>query len=306
MPLHPSIDAWLRKSVNAPVPGERTPEGAYHSLTFGASQEGPADGLDDVFRIEIPSPGGHLSLLHYPAHGRDSLNGLVWFEDTGFLSDTSSPSPSLSRLVKACGWSLTVVEARGIPQHYYPSAHRDAEAALRWVLENPGELNISGLVAVGGEGTGGMLAAIAASKLGTASDIGPVSLVLVNPLLDALLASPSCESYREGYGLTLPVLRGCLDRYFPEDLDRKDSAVSPFWANSFAGQVRTFVAVAEFDILRDEAEAYVQFLEDEGCDVSMSFYEGMIHGFMRLGALVADSDALFADIAGFLNHYDSG
>ncbi len=305
MPIHPSIRVWLDTQTTFTTQCEWAPEAARRSFAFDISLEGASGLLDDVYRIEIPSPGGHLSLVHYPAPRQSATNGLVWFEDTGFLSGPSRMSPTLSRLVEASGWSVTVVETRGYPDHAYPSAHRDAEASVRWILENRAELDINGHVAVGGEGTGGLLAAFAASRLDATSGSRPVAQVLICPLLDALMSSASYESYHSGHGLARCGLRRCLDWYLPDDLDRTDARVSPFWASDLSGQLRSFVAVAEFDILRDEAEAYIRFLEDEGRDVTAKVYDGMIHGFLRLGALVSDSDTLVADITRFLNESDS-
>ena len=57
------------------------------------------------------------------------------------------------------------------------------------------------------------------------------------------------------------------------------------------------IQTAEFDPLHDEGKAYAEALRAAGNTAIHINYPGMIHGFMRMGALVDDADVAINDAA---------
>ncbi|MFL6226325.1 MAG: alpha/beta hydrolase, partial [Actinomycetes bacterium] len=145
---------------------------------------------------------------------------------------------------------------------------------------------------VAGDSAGGNLAAVVA--LGARDRGGPAIAfqLLVYPVLDAAGDTASWREYADGYHLTADGMRWYWDHYLG-GADGAAPDASPLRAAFVGGLPPALVIGAEYDILRDEGEAYAARLAEAGVDASASRHAGVVHGFVRWRAVTgAAGDAL--------------
>ena len=213
---------------------------------------------------------------------------LVWFHGGGFVLGSIEVSDHTCReLAAQAGVVVVSVEYRLAPEHPYPGGVDDCYAALVWVVATAGDLGIDpARVAVGGDSAGGNLAAVVALA---ARDRGGPELrfqLLVYPVTDVLMSYPSVRDNGQGYMLTADSMKWFHELYLGERGDPKDPLVSPLYAEDLSGLPPALVITAEFDPLRDEGEAYGARLQQGRVAAKVSRYDGMIHGFFSMGAMV--------------------
>jgi acetyl esterase len=151
-------------------------------------------------------------------------------------------------------------------------------------------------MAVGGDSAGGNLAAVVALM---ARDRGGPSLryqLLIYPLTDFKDHSPSMREYGENHFLSHAVMGWFADSYVPSAEERRTPYASPWYAD-LAGLPAAMVITGECDPLRDQGEAFARKLQNAGVAVVLKRYDGMIHPFFSLAAIIDTARVAIADAA---------
>jgi acetyl esterase len=177
---------------------------------------------------------------------------------------------------------IVSVDYRLAPEHKFPAGVEDSLAATDWVLKHVGELGgDSGRVFVAGDSAGATLAMVVALMLRDRGEAGRLAgQILLYPV--AGYYDPPTVSYVEmavGYGLTQNGMIWFWDHYLNDRGEAGDFRAAPLMASSLVGLPRAFVVTAEYDVLRDEGQAYARRMEEAGVDLTHLFAEGMNHGF---------------------------
>jgi acetyl esterase len=73
--------------------------------------------------------------------------------------------------------------------------------------------------------------------------------------------------------------RVVLDQYVPNVTDRRYSDASPLQTRQFANLPPAVILTAEYDVLRDEGEAYKERLRAAGVPLRHGRFTGQVHGF---------------------------
>lgn len=171
------------------------------------------------------------------------------------------------------------------PEAKYPVALEEAYDSLKWISENANSLSLDPTrLAVAGDSVGGNMAT-AVTMLAKIRG-GPRILyqVLFYPVTNANFDTQSYQDYQDGYFLTREAMKWFWDSYISNETDLKEPTVSPLLASTeqLSGLPSALVITGEFDVLRDEGEAYAHKLMDAGVRVTACRYHGTIHDFVML------------------------
>jgi acetyl esterase len=264
---------------------ERSPRPAYYEMTVPDAREAleldaqTARGrLWPVAEVREVEAGGRPARLYVPEHDSGAL--LVYFHGGGWvLGSLDSHEQPCRYLATEGGVRVLSVDYRLAPESTFPAAAEDALAAFEWARENADALGAdAGRVAVGGDSAGGNLSAAVAQV----AAVKPTLLILIYPVLDLSTKHESYRTFREGFFLTERSMDWYRGHYLPDEDAARDPRASPLLADDLSGLPRTYLAVAGFDPLRDEALAYGRRLEEAGVEVEVALHEGSVHGFANM------------------------
>lgn len=291
MPLHPQCQAICEAAARAGSPfaqSDATSARAAYAATTDVYRH-PTPPLDSVANLVFEGPGGHLAArLYRPRALAAPAPVLLFLHGGGWaVGDLDTHDHVCRQLAASAPVVVAAIDYRLAPENPFPAAFQDAQAALAWLRSAAGELGLdAGRMAVGGDSAGGNLAAALAIA---ARDEGaqPLKLqLLIYPAVDFNADNESLRENGEGYVLTRAAMEQFTNWYLPSRLARTDPRASPYYAADHSGLAPAFIQTAEYDPLRDEGRAYAERLTAAGVPVAYRCYEGMIHGFARMGARV--------------------
>lgn len=304
MALDPVAEGFLAQMAAAGGPPlqEMSPEFARQAFSVFNQLGGTPEEVAKVENQTIPGPAGDIPVRIYTPEGEAPFPALVLFHGGGWvIGDLDVVDVPCRALANRAGCVVVSVDYRLAPEHPFPAAVDDCYAATKWVADNGASIGVDPTrIAVGGDSAGGNLAAVVSQMARDKGGPALVYQVLIYPVTDATISTPSYEENADGYLLTKEGMIWFYSHYMKADTDRKDPLLSPLHAEDLKGLPPALVLTAEFDPLRDEGEAYVSKLKDAGVAVQHSRYDGMIHGFFWMGGVVSQYQQAITEISSAL------
>jgi len=241
---------------------------------------GPGEPVAEVRDVAVPAPGGTIPVRVYRPQDGGPLPLVAYVHGGGWMLGSIDSFDTVVRaLANASGAIVASIGYRLAPEHPFPAGLEDALCAVRWLAANAAELGADPeRLAIPGDSAGGNLATVVARRLRGEIDLR--LQVLVYPVTDAGVNTPSYREFGEGYGLTAASMQRFWNLYL-NGADGLNPDASPLRAEDLAGSPPALVVTAEADPLRDEGEAYAEALRDAGVAVHARRYEGTVHGFWR-------------------------
>jgi acetyl esterase len=297
--VDPQLAGFLQfiKDAGYPPVSEQTPEAArrgFVAMSAGAVQPDQVVPVGSVEELTVPGADGDRPARLYRPVTDGPHPTVVYLHGGGFvIGDLDTHDQTCRRLCFDVDAVVLSVDYRLAPEHPFPAGVEDAIAATRWAAQQ--RLGGDARLAIAGDSAGGNFAAVVAQ---TVPELLTAQL-LIYPAVDAFGDYPSRRENETGYGLEATDMLWFHDHYTGgADVPPDDPRFSPLRAESFEGQPPAVVAVAEFDPLRDEGVAYAEKLAAAGVRVDLASYDGMIHGFVDMGAWSTAAAADVADLNG--------
>ena len=131
-------------------------------LTKQFDELGPQ--MKQVEELSIAGPAGDINLRLYTPHGAVSGGGptFVYLHGGGWVTGSIESHDSIClRIASGSALRVLSVEYRLAPDHPFPAAIDDCEAALNWAREGQGAPHgiDAARIAIGGDSAGGNMAA---------------------------------------------------------------------------------------------------------------------------------------------------
>ena len=284
MPLHPQVQAMRDRLERDNVPPlytlslEQARAADLASIQAAAGEVEPVAVVED---LHLTGPGGRLPIRVYRPVGDIPQAVLIYFFGGGWTLGTIDTSDAVCRrLANSAGCLVLAVGYRLAPEHKFPAAVHDCHAATRWVATHAEEIGADRRrIAVGGDSAGGNLAAVVALLCRDDEDVELAGQLLVYPNTDYASDTKSLRDNVDPWLFNKTSVAWYWHHYLPTPEDGLSPLASPLRAADVSGVPPALVITAEFDPLRDQAEEYARRLAKANVDVTLTRYDGMVHGF---------------------------
>jgi len=215
----------------------------------------------------------------------------------GVIGSIRSSEPVTRYLAQQTGCTVASIEYRLGPEHKHPAGIEDCCAAWQALVDR-----VPGKMAIGGDSQGGFLTAHVDHWTRVEGVRRPDVQLLVYPLVDLTLSSPSLDRLGKGYLLTRSMIQWFHENYTDSTTDLV--AGSPWFWTDLEGSAPAIVATAAFDPLVDEGDSWAARLREAGTTVRHRRYPSLIHGFLSMAGAVdaarAATDELCRDLVDLL------
>jgi acetyl esterase len=267
----------------------------------------PADALDsmdlpdvelrEVRDLNMPGPDVEIALrLFEPSKTREPGPVVVFYHGGGFVLGGIDTHVGLAAsIARELDLPVVSVEYRLAPEHKWPAAPDDAEAAARWIASNGAAFDreFTQLVLCGDSAGGNLTCVTAAALRDQPAELPLLMQMPIYPVADSSREYESGVAFSEGYGLSGANMAYYYEAYGADALHWRHSPL----LGDMAGLPPTLVVTAALDPLRDQGRAYAAAAILAGVPVAYREYAGTIHGFCSYRSLIPSAKA---DVEGFL------
>lgn len=258
----------------------------------------PPDPHAEIFMAEGPEHSIPLRVLR--PRTREARGTYLHIHGGGWVMGTPSENDDrLRRLCENTGLVTVSVDYRLAPEHPYPAAHDDCEAAALWLVSSMGHDIPRDFLAIGGESAGAHLSAATLLRLRDRHGLWPFKAAnLVAGCYD-LGGTPSVRNWGpEKLILSTRDMIKFTENFLQANEDTRDPDVSPLYAKLDRLPPALF-SCGTSDLLIDDTMFMAQRWHAAGNGVELGIYPGGCHVFQ--GFDTAQAEESLAQMDAFLN-----
>ena len=241
---------------------------------------------------------GGVSAIEVTIRGTDATNVILYFHGGVYVIGSAATSvPLVSDLARRTGAKAITVDYRLGPEHPYPAAVEDAQAAYRGLLEqgiDPSQ------IAFAGDSAGGGLAVATLLALRDAGTPLPSCAYLMSPYADLTMSG---ETFLEKQALD-PILTPIGVRLRVPDYvagaDASDPYISPIFGD-LTGLPPLLIQAGTHEILLSDALRLAARAATADVAVTLEITPGVPHVFQGYAAMLDEGAAALDRAAAFLN-----
>ena len=180
-----------------------------------------------------------------------------------------------SKLTRATGLDVLAFDYRLAPEHPYPAAVEDAQAAWDHLMR----LGFGARdVVLAGDSAGGNMALVLCLRLRAEGRMLPGALLLMSPWTDMTCSGESLTERADIDPVLTPEYIYAVREAYAGDLDPAQPELSPLLAD-LAGFPPTLIQVGTHEILFSDAERLAERMNAAGTECRLEVWEGMWHDF---------------------------
>ncbi|MDB6071940.1 MAG: Alpha/beta hydrolase [Verrucomicrobiales bacterium] len=264
-----------------------TPADAVKALMKDQGKEGP-EKVDDVDDIKLKLSTGDVKGRVYKPAGDGPFPVILYIHGGGWvIADLDTYDATPRALANATGAVVISTHYRQAPEYKFPAALEDTFGAYVWTLGNAHRWNANTKkVAIVGESAGGNMAAAICMMAKDKGVQAPVHQVLVYPVADTGMDTPSYLENADAKPLNAPMMKWFAGHTFGKPEDAQNPLVALLKAKSFKGLPSATIITAQIDPLRSEGEALAKRMTADGVQVTYQNYDGVAHEFFGMASVV--------------------
>ena len=220
------------------------------------------------------------------------LHGGAWF-----LGSTNTHRHLTGTLAQVSGIRVLAINYRLAPEHPFPAALQDCQAAYEWLLSTGVRPE---KVVVAGDSAGGNLAL---ALLVTLRDQGiplPAGAVGLSPATDLTGSGESNQTRRRLDPYFRNMGKNSLTSDYLGDSDPRHPLISPLFAD-LAGLPPLLLQVGDHEILLDDSVRFGERARAAGVEVQVDIFPGMFHVFQLYTGLLPEARQAVDQMAKFIH-----